>query len=161
MWLELHSLVFPSWSFLRITLPFFSTTLYDTGSKLVDSLLSRVLLRVCDLPRQYHCIVLTAFCLHTLSAEVSPARLSREEAVANGPRWFFHLEWLLLEVCLWGVDPSGARLGTTQTLCDVWFDTERKFGNALFQSLPSKVAILFIFSRVSLQRSTSPLLCGQ
>ena len=52
----------------------------------------------CNLPRQYHCIVLTAFCLHTLSAEVFPARLSRKEAVANGPRLFFHLEWLLLEV---------------------------------------------------------------
>ena len=44
MWLELHSLVFPSWSFLRTTLPFFSTTFYDTGSKLGDSLLSQVLL---------------------------------------------------------------------------------------------------------------------
>ena len=160
MWLELHSLVFPSWSFLRITLPFFSTTLYDTVQSWETVCCHGSCWAGCDLPRQYHCIVLTAFCLHTLSAEVS-ARLSREEAVANGPRWFFHLEWLLLEVCHWGVDPSGARLGTTQTLCDVWFDTGRKFRNPLFQSLPSKVAILFIFSRVSLQRSTSPLLCGQ
>ena len=44
MWLELHSLVFPSWSFLRTTFPFFSTTLYDTDSNLGDRLLSRVLL---------------------------------------------------------------------------------------------------------------------
>ena len=75
----------------------------------------------CDLPRQFTVLPLTAFCLHTLSAEISPVRLFREEAVASGPLWFFHLEWLLLEVYHWSVDPSGAWLKKTQTLCEAWF----------------------------------------
>ena len=85
----------------------------------------------CDLPRQFTVLPLTAFCLHTLSAEISPVRLFREEAVASGPLWFFHLEWLLLEVYHWSVDPSGAWLKKTQTLCEAWFDTGTKFRNAL------------------------------
>ena len=79
----------------------------------------------CDLLLQYHCIVLTACCLPTLSVDVSPAHLFREEVAVIEPQWFFHLEWLLLGVYHWGVDPSRARLETIQTLSEVWFGTGR------------------------------------
>ena len=66
-------------------MPFFSTTLYDTWFKVGRQFVVTGLVEQ-DVISLANITALTAFCLHTLSAEVSPARLSREEAVANGPR---------------------------------------------------------------------------
>ena len=131
MWLALRIFVFPSWS----------STLKDSIGLLFHHFyLSRI--RSPSIVSLYWADRL----LSTYSlCRNSPARLFRKEAAVSEPQWFFHSKWLLLEVCQWGIDPTGARLGTSQSLCEVWFCIGR--GNfvmpfSMFKALAEELWVL-------------------
>lgn len=108
----------------KITL--FSTTLCGTGSKLGDSLLWWLLMSRMWSSSLMSLYLLAACCLYTLSHEVSPASLLREEAVMpvtlcntftwNGYSWKFITEASAHQELAWGQPRH----------CEVRFGTERK-----------------------------------
>lgn len=125
MFLTLRSLVFPSWSCIRTTLPFFCTTFYGNVSKLGQSLFSLLLLSKMWSPSP-----ISLYCADRLRSAYSFSRsfprasLSRRSC-SQWPSMILFLRMVTIGSLSLRGRPMKSSAGTIRTPYEVWFDTGR------------------------------------